>query len=40
MRAVYRNDVYVDAGNDGSWTQDAVSRTEARGAVGKVEWKL
>jgi len=40
MRAIYRDDVYVDAGNGGSWTQDAVSRIEAREAVGEVEWKL
>ena len=40
MKAVYRNDVYVEAGEIGHWIQDAVSRVEARRLVGQVKWKL
>ena len=40
MRAFYRDDVYVEAGEIGHWIQAAVSRVKARRLVNQVKWKV
>jgi hypothetical protein len=39
-RAMYRDALYVEAGKDGPWIQDALRGVGAKRLVDEVKWKL